>query len=157
MKNLLYLLLLNTIFSYSQSLTQEKDFYSYSIDHYNNWLETIVDDKILNFSCLNNLYYVYKDIPRENLPNEIEGNKINYIDLNNNEDLKLINGKICTAYIRPMNINGDTITIILYLTTITHENGKYYFANGDFKFIRFIYSCLETKWISSHEIKEYKE
>lgn len=89
MKILTYILFLNTFLLYSQSDSQEKIFYSYSIKNYCNFLQRAIDDSIININSLEKVHFVDKDIPKDYLPDEIDVYKIKYINLNDIKNTKL--------------------------------------------------------------------
>ena len=147
MKRIVCFILLNTFFSYSQSINQEKFFYSCAIKNYCDLLQKYIDQDIININTLENVHFVYKDIPKKHLPDEIENFRIKYIDLNDIESIKIINEKVGTVYIAPIKIENNNIILTMYLTSITIKDNKYNFANGNFVDVTFNYSCNENKWI----------
>jgi len=78
---------------------------------------------------------------------EITNHKIKYINLNDSGDTQLINEKIGTVYIQPINIENNKIVITLFLTSIKFTDNKYSFEDGDFKYTSFAFSYAENKWL----------
>ncbi len=145
MKKLL-LFVLWTGISYCQ-VTYNKfpDFYDVAIkNHYDNLKKS--DSKL---SEIDNLYFVYLDIPKGNLPSMIEGKEINYLDLYNKKNKKLLRKRLSAISIKPLTLNMNKIEIFIYNISILFKNGEYHISTGDGTKTIFEYSC-EKGWTKAN-------
>lgn len=129
--------------SYCQvSYDELSDIYSEAIKHHCDILKKS-DSKLVE---INNLYFIHLDIPKENLPIEIEEKKINYLDVYDKKNKKLLKHRTSVISIKPLILEKNKIIISIYNVSISLKNNEYNISTGDGTQTIFEYSC-EKGWI----------
>ncbi len=96
---------------------------------------------------INDYYFVFKDDSMNDyLPANIEGYKINYINIYGRKNKRLLKKGIYAFQIQPIKLKGGRIEIDLIDFQITYKNKNYNMANGGGSTTVFEYSCSTNKW-----------
>lgn len=148
MKQLLYILfLISYTFMFSQSKEGEmKALYASAIDNHMDNAKKLYDKGVSKIH-VKELYFIADMIPKEHLPNEVKGYKINYINMYKKNNKAMVKKGIKAISIQPMQLEENRILIDLIDFSITHKKGNYHFSNGGGSTTVFEYSCQEKKWM----------
>ncbi|WP_152538241.1 hypothetical protein [Aquimarina megaterium] len=139
MKN--FVLILTLLFSFS-CFSQKEDYIDLKA-----FYSTAIKNKI-DYTKKKDHYYFFTDDSMNNyLPENIDGHKVNYINIYHKKNKKLLKKGIFVFKISPIRIKGNRILIYITDFGISRRNKKHYdFANAGGSITTFEYSCTTNKW-----------
>lgn len=145
------IILVLIIFSSYPSFSQDKSndisiLYDLAIESHLKILNNFIDKGILNLQ-IKDLYFLADEVSQEYLPTKTGNFKIEYIDIYNKENRKLLKKGIKAISIKPIRlVNGEIIiTLIDFSVTLCKKNFK--FINSGGSTTVFKYSCSKNEWV----------
>ncbi len=145
-KIILLLFLISYTISFSQSEKADVQLFYYTAikNHIDN--VRAVFEKGVSVRKVSDLYFVTKKVSLDFLPKQIEGYKINYINIYHKKNRKVLRKGIDAVSIHSLQLNGNQVVIPLTDFRIIKKKRNYTFGNGGGSLTTFEYDCETNKW-----------
>lgn len=95
---------------------------------------------------IESIYLVGEEIPKSYLPKTSSKYPLNYINIYDKKNRKLLKKGIMAVSIQPLKLEGNKVIITLINFKISYKNQNYNFSNGGGSETYFEYSCADEKW-----------
>jgi len=137
MRRLFLLILLFTGFRYSAfgQTSDSSNIYLTSLTTHLEYLRSLTKKNI-------ELVYVEKsDVTTENLPEQIDGTKVQYLTKSEIQDKTRGGERIKLIVIRPVAVKKSSLRVVVIDFSVTSKKNNFNYANGGGSTFEFIYNC----------------
>lgn len=122
-----------------------KNMYALAIENHLKQVEEYIKDGILTYN-IEDIYFISEYVQRENLPEFIGNYRVNYLNIYDRENTRLLKKGVRAISVQPISIVKNKIEIYLIDFNIKLKNQEYKYSNGGGSTSTFEFSCDSNKW-----------
>lgn len=146
-KILTFIIFCTSFIAFSQELnTDPKEMYSLSMKNHIRQIENYIKEGIITYK-LEDIYFISEYVPRDVLPEFIDNYKVNYLNIYDKGNTRLLKKGIRAISIQPIKLSNNKIQVYLIDFDVILKKGKYKYSNGGGSITTYEFSCDFNGWV----------